>query len=121
MGMFDNVRCEYPLPVDGANEFLFQTKDTPAQYLDDYEIRADGTLWYEEYDARIEETEDAPLGFWMHRENRRWTPLDFTGELEIHHYECESPFGTYYSFRFWFRDGVVKDLIPHVESPTVAT
>jgi hypothetical protein len=119
--MFDNVVGEYPLPVEGANVFLFQSKDTDSQYLDDYKIAADGTLWHEQYDRRVEETGEAPLGFWIHRDNRRWVQVDYTGELEIHHYEGESPFGTWYSFQFWFRDGVVKDLVSHVGPPTVTT
>ncbi len=51
MGMFDYVKCEYPLPVAGANELEYQTKDTPCQWLDLYVIKADGTLWHEEYDT----------------------------------------------------------------------
>ena len=49
MGMFDYLRCEYPLP-DGfdAAKIWFQTKDTDAQYLDEYEIRDDGSLWHAE-------------------------------------------------------------------------
>ena len=75
MGKFDEIRCKYPLPVAGANEMLFQTKDTDAQYLDQYEIREDGTLWHELY-----ETED-------HSERAKWEaanpgkepPEDLTG------------------------------------------
>jgi hypothetical protein len=46
MGMFDYIACYYPLPdgEDGAG-MEFQTKDTDSQYLDRYEIRADGTLF----------------------------------------------------------------------------
>lgn len=47
MGMFDYVRCQYPLPVAGANDLEYQTKDTPAQDLDHYEIHADGSLWHQ--------------------------------------------------------------------------
>jgi hypothetical protein len=43
MGMFDELRCHYPLPVRGANDLLFQTKDTKQQLMDLYEIRDDGT------------------------------------------------------------------------------
>lgn len=39
MGMFDNIKCA----MVPAGEY--QTKDTPVQYLDNYEIRADGSLW----------------------------------------------------------------------------
>ena len=47
MGMFDDIKCKYPLPLDGANALDYQTKDTDAQNLDNYEIREDGTLWLE--------------------------------------------------------------------------
>ena len=45
MGMFDNLICKYKLPTDRdlSNE-VFQTKNTPAQWTDLYEIREDGTL-----------------------------------------------------------------------------
>lgn len=99
MGMFDDIRCKYPLPVPGANDLDYQTKDTPEQLLDQYEIREDGTLWHENYD-----TEDhSELGRWMAehpgqeappevsglasisgmltRVNKRWEPVAFTGEI----------------------------------------
>lgn len=38
MGMFDNIKCKYPLPVDGANALDYQTKDTDAQQLDNYDL-----------------------------------------------------------------------------------
>lgn len=108
MGMFDDITCKYPLPVAGANELSFQTKDTPAQMLDKYEIREDGTLWHEDYDVEDHTAaadwvranpgktkEDAPAemqeGFnsiagLMTRVNKRWEPMDFTGEISF--YDC---------------------------------
>lgn len=35
---------EIPLPEVGVHADEFQTKDTPSQFLEHYEIRADGTL-----------------------------------------------------------------------------
>jgi hypothetical protein len=97
MGMFDEVRCLYPLPWPEAADFgrEWQSKDTPAQYLDLYEIREDGTLWHERH------------------EDKTWVHVKYTGEIEIHHM-AGSPPGRYlwYSVRFWFRDGVVKDCVP---------
>lgn len=44
MGMFDYLRCEYPLP-DAANVLgLFQTKDTEEQGLELYVITKAGRL-----------------------------------------------------------------------------
>lgn len=68
MGMFDYLKCEYPLPVEGANDLEYQTKDTPAQYMDIYTIRADGTLWYRPFSDQPQEWEPAP---------------DFTGEIRF--------------------------------------
>lgn len=107
MGMFDDVRCLYPLPWEGAADFPWQSKDTDAQYLDQYEIRADGTLWHETYTLRHEADEKAPLGFWQHRENVEWEQEHHVGELEIHHLTDKA----WYSVRFWFKDGKVADLI----------
>jgi hypothetical protein len=38
------------LPDASDNDLEYQTKDTPAQFLDNYEIRADGSLWHLDYD-----------------------------------------------------------------------
>lgn len=57
MGMFDDIKCEYPLPLTedqgelaGQNwrENQFQTKDFEC-LLDEYCIREDGTLWQQIY------------------------------------------------------------------------
>jgi len=52
MGMFDYVRCEYPLPDYPLNapqeEIHFQTKDTDEQYLKTYVISAEGQLILED-------------------------------------------------------------------------
>jgi len=102
MGMFDDLRCEYPLPVVGANGLAYQTKDTPAQYLDLYEIRSDGTLWHQEYDIE----DHSKLGKWMAenpgkepseeqinlmniggcmtRVNKRWVQEHLTGEIRFY-------------------------------------
>ena len=43
MGLFDDVRCDYPLP-EGAPTDGYQTKDTAAQSLETYLIAEDGRL-----------------------------------------------------------------------------
>ena len=57
MGMFDDITCEYPLPLPenqgelgGRNwrENGFQTKDFDCA-MDNYRIRADGSLWQQAY------------------------------------------------------------------------
>jgi hypothetical protein len=85
MGMFDSIRCKYPLPVEGANALHFQTKDTDEQALDEFEIREDGTLWREDYDIedRSDPTAEGLLAMcgMMTRVNKRWVPCTFTGEI----------------------------------------
>ncbi len=108
MGMFDEITCEYPLDTPEVQDDLWQTKDTPRQFLDEYKIHADGTLWHEVHDERMEMDDKAPAGFRLLRENPRWLQVsDFNGELEIHTTKDER----WYSVRFWFRDGVVNDNI----------
>ena len=46
MGMFDYIKCKYPLPISGLNDINFQTKSLD-NCLEQYEIREDGTLWRE--------------------------------------------------------------------------
>ena len=106
MGMFDDIVCRYALPVEGlriSSGFVYQTKDTPAQFLDAYEIREDGTLWHEDYDvedrskASVWKREnpgkklpkhlrgiDGMVGC-MSRTNKRWVRLNiFTGEIRFY-------------------------------------
>ena len=102
MGMFDDINCKYPLPLAGANELAYQTKDTESQFCDIYEIRCDGTLWHEAYDTEdhsalakwkaansdqeppkeLSGTMDALLGC-MTRANKRWEQVNLTGEIRF--------------------------------------
>jgi hypothetical protein len=111
MGMFNHVRCRYLLPDPEAQNLEFQTKSMEKLFLDNYEITADGQLMHEAYETRFEEDAGAPLGFYINRENRRWEPADFTGELEMHtsvrHAEDAV---TWYSYTFDFQNGRVVGL-----------
>jgi hypothetical protein len=114
MGLYDNVKCDYPLPWAEAAGFGFewQTKSTDAPYMDRYEIRADGTLWHEQYTIRHEDDPKAPFGFWQCRDNPHWVRVNWNGEFEIHHLIDDHG---WYQVQFWFRDGVVSDTIPHFQ------
>ena len=90
MGMFDNLICKYKLPIDKKlTEEVFQTKDTPTQWLDLYEIREDGTLWHENYDTEDQSDPNAEgikkfIGC-MTKVNKRWEPVeDFLGEIRFY-------------------------------------
>jgi hypothetical protein len=88
MGMFDEIQCKMPLPVEinvDHKEHWFQTKSLDC-FLDYFQIREDGSLWREKY--AIEDRSD-PDGIGMlamagcaTRVNKHWMPCsEFTGEI----------------------------------------
>ncbi len=72
MGMFDDLRVLYPLPIGGP-ETEFQTKDTHAQFCETYELREDGTLWFY-----------APLGDPWTTSEREWRQEIWSGPLSFY-------------------------------------
>lgn len=90
MGMFDEIRCKYPLPLPEFQDTLFQTKDTDSQYMDLYEIREDGSLWKQEYDVEDHSNKAAPEGSierfigCMTRVNKHWKRDEFTGAIDFY-------------------------------------
>lgn len=82
MGMFDYIRFE------GAE---YQTKDTPAQALDQYEIREDGTLWYQNYDCELVDDPDHFLGGYLKQFNHRWEFVSkFDGVIRFYREDKEN-------------------------------
>ncbi len=113
MGMCDHVRLKWKLPWPEVQDAVWQSKDTSAQYLDLYEIREDGTLWHLAYDMRVEDEPGTLLGVGMYRDNEQWEQIAAEGEIEVHHgvdLPDESGYA-WYRVIFWFRDGLVKDVI----------
>jgi hypothetical protein len=89
MGLFDYVTCAYPLPVADVAGRVWQTKDTGCPSMDRYEIRADGTLWHEDYDVedRSDPTAEGIMRVagMMSRVNKRWEQVpEFTGEIRFY-------------------------------------
>lgn len=128
MGMFDNLKCLYPLPVDGVNALDYQTQDIQDwPTLDNYEIREDGTLWHQVYDTEDqsdrgkwlaehpgEPEPEFPLSAWcgcMARINPRWVPEPFTGDVNFYDL-LGDPNGKsgWIEFRASFADGALKDI-----------
>lgn len=113
MGMFDYLKCKYPLPDAGDNDLEYQTKDTPAQFLDNYEIRADGSLWHLDYDIEDKSDPNAEgLARWAGRishVNERWEPVPFTGEIRFYHYASETGRTEYSAY---FVNGMLNFLTP---------
>lgn len=66
MGMYDNVKCEYPLPDAPANiqADLFQTKSFgdgfTGGFMDDYTITKDGELIFHKVSWELVEEKDRP-------------------------------------------------------------
>jgi hypothetical protein len=85
MGMFDNIRYK------GRD---YQTKDTPAQMLDNYKIEQDQDsghwyLWHEEYDAKWVDDESL-FGGSIEQSNHRWQHCDdFDGNIRFYWYRSE--------------------------------
>ena len=81
--MFDNIKYR---------DEEYQTKDTPAQLLDNYKIEND-QLWYEEYDSEWIEAE-GPFGGGIRKSNERWVLCnDFDGVVRF--YREDEPNGGY--------------------------
>jgi hypothetical protein len=83
VGMFDYIRCKYPLPVADTQDLQFQTKDTDKQFLEVYEIREDGSLWVEEVARQWVDDESWPLKGYMKRITQTWRPEMITGEIRF--------------------------------------
>jgi hypothetical protein len=107
MGMFDNIHCEYPLPMcpqalidrwgKSIGDIAFQTKDTPNQRMSSYTITADGYLRanrkeYEWIDTpeKVDKTAP-PLQAWFDRGYnkvvREWTELCIHFNGAVHFYD----------------------------------
>lgn len=61
MGLYDHIRCRAPLPDDGPQDAVFQTKDTEEQYLGDYTIAADGLLIHHKTRLEVVPLEERPF------------------------------------------------------------
>lgn len=92
MGMFDYLKCEYPLPLPEQQgelagrdwrEHDFQTKSLEC-LMDRYCIREDGTLWQQSY-AWGQTKKGRPR-----REAAGWqAKSDFTGTIEFGNFICK--------------------------------
>ena len=110
MGMFDEIKCKYPLPVKKVQDEIFQTKDTPSQFMDDYEIRTDGTLWHQTYNIvdKSDKNAKGPMRLvgTMTRVNKRWKRDKLTGEIVFY----TTIKNVWYEFSAYFVGGKIKEL-----------
>jgi hypothetical protein len=85
MGMFDHIHYK-------GKEY--QTKDTPAQMLDNYKIEQDQTsghwyLWREEYDAEWV-AEEGLFGGSIKQSNHCWVLFkEFDGKIRFYYYRSD--------------------------------
>ena len=117
MGLFDYIRCSYPLPGGHADSGEFQTKDTPSQFMDHYEIREDGSLWHEDYDTEDRSDPRAEgvmsLAGMMTRVRKRWEKDEsFTGEIRFYRGSCEEDWR---EFSAYYIKGTLQSLITIIE------
>lgn len=112
MGMFDEITCKMELPIEGLQGRVFQTKDTPMQSLDRYEIREDGTLWHQDYD--IEDKSDpnatglARLAGCMSAVNKRWAHALITREINFYGFKDDDNCIGWIEFKAVVFDGKVQ-------------
>ena len=103
MGMFDYITY-------GGKEY--QTKDTPAQMLEYYEIRGN-ELWYKDTQYEWTEEEDSLFGGYLKEVSHEWKFMsDFDGVVKFYKYERDSE-GKYYcesEYKAVFADGKMVKL-----------
>lgn len=123
MGMFDFMTCKAALPEEGLEDRVFQTKDTPAQMLDQYQIREDGSLWHLNYDLEDRSDPEAEgldrLVGMLTQVNQRWEKCSqFSGEIIFY----DTYLSGWIEFRAEFVDGQLSGQISLVrkEDPTEA-
>ena len=106
--MFDNIKCEYPLPyipqgiIDAwGDDITFQTKDTPNQCLNLYKIGSDGKLYEQKVEGywkdlellnentAADDTKEKPFGWFSplskyHETSREWVEIAFNGSINFY-------------------------------------
>jgi len=122
MGMFDYIKCEYPLPAySELQDETFQTKDTFEQYMAQYVITKDGYLMQEITEPK-KETLESGTEATIHRPTGKRKRINFHGDLFF--YPGLSVEGRY-EFRARFTHGVLDTIVvvdgPEVDGPQKRT
>lgn len=116
MGLYDELRCYWPLPVDGLSDRIFQTKDLECE-LDLYEIRDDGTLWRQCIRYKADEGgNDIPVTTFA-RES------EFTGEVRFYDFWKHRPVNVaaagWIEFSAYFVRGELQSLNLFRDTPAI--
>jgi hypothetical protein len=96
MGMFDWVRCEYPLPIKETNKVIYQTKSM-LNNLDSFIIKEDGKLYHISFDDEGVVSDDTAKFY----EN-------FTGELLFYGHLDDATSSGWVEYSSYFIRGVLK-------------
>ena len=100
MGMFDYITYK-------GNKY--QTRDTPSQTLDNYEIREDGTLWHNTYCMEWVDEPDHLLKGYFNQFNFEWKFCDdFIGEIKFYRQLIKNTVWEIYSAYFY--KGVLREI-----------
>ena len=103
MGMFDYLHYK------GHD---YQSKDTPNQLMDKYELKENGTLWVEESDGEWIKDENSLLGGYIKESNHRWVQVEkYTGEIRFYRH-LDKEYKVWEEFSAYFVQGQLKHLVP---------
>lgn len=130
MGMFDTVRCRYPLPHHQDVEF--QTKDLAhlvhqdawiGGFLDQYEITEDGRLKRHAHEREWRKDPDHPLGGYLASIRDWWEEVpDVHGDVRIYTSvgKPKEPDYRWVEFRVRFTNGRVQEVEEKEPAPAVS-
>jgi hypothetical protein len=109
MGMFDYISLRYKLPikVPDIEKAKWQTKDTPAMFLDHYIIMENGQLCHVDYKLKTVKTNGWP-NFYFKQVKRKLKQCDFTGSINFYD---NLPTG-WWEFCAMFEKGKLIKIIP---------
>lgn len=106
MGVFDYVKCEYPVP--GMPDIEYQTKDTDEQYLEEYKIDAEGRLWLNKKDRGWVVEKKQVLGGYNKLVSSEWVlQPDFRGDINFYGTDKN---GKWWEYSALFKDGILIDM-----------
>jgi hypothetical protein len=90
----------------------YQSKDTPNQLMDKYELKENGTLWVEESDGEWIKDENSLLGGYIKESNHRWVQVEnYTGEIRFYRH-LDKEYKVWEEFSAYFIQGQLKHLVP---------
>lgn len=123
MGMFDVIKCEYPLPLpedlgecEGLDweEIEFQTKSFGAEsaMLNSgiFSISGDGQIYLEKFKIKFDEDESHPFGGKNELIPDGVEKQEFTGEVDFYHVHMGKEEDYWMEFKAIFWKGDLKEL-----------